>query len=372
MKSHIYKRGRTWWYQRGRQPNRVRLSLNTKNKTIAEERQRSLDQEFWLKENCPGLYVQGLLEKHNITLDELILALNDRVIGKVVDITLEEASEQFLSELTFEKDATKKNKYRQIRKMVKYLDGTRKISEITERDINLLLKDLKEVDGMRPATRKTHQTALKQMFRALAKRYDIKNPCEDVKNVKVPNEVKKAIPEKLLFDTIRNNTPELYVELAKKHRGSKVYFNPEFAEKDKIFWTLIAFTGMNVGDAHKVTKADFEQVNHREKTGEIRMLCMVDQLAEYGDDLFNIFTLDQARRSSRRFSLITGWTLSSVRKWYANKIVPILPQRDAKVLMGHSQQSNALNTNYLRPDNEMISKKMQNAFNDIMPVKARA
>ena len=50
MKSHITKRGKIYWYVRGSRSKRFRTSLNTKNKTIALERKRMLDNEFWMEE----------------------------------------------------------------------------------------------------------------------------------------------------------------------------------------------------------------------------------------------------------------------------------------------------------------------------------
>ncbi len=372
MKSHITKRGKIYWYVRGSRSKRFRTSLNTKNKTIALERKRMLDNEFWMEENTPETMVRHIMAEKGVSLNQLLDGLRSGGLRQGSDITLQVASEVFFSELTFEKEATKKHNLKRIQKVVDHIGKDLMISDIDEGHINILMKKLKEVDGYSPSTRKNHQTMANKMFRHFAKRYGIVDPTVDVKSVKVVQKVKRAIPGDLLFETIDNNTPELYVELSELHKGSGVYFKPEHARKDKLFWTLIAFTGMNVIDAYQVKKEDFTQANYREKSGELRILVLVDQLAKYGDEIFDIFTYDQAKKSSRRFSKITGWNLKSVRKWYANKIVPILPERDVKPLMGHSANSKALNTSYLLADRDKISEKMQTAFNDVMPVKAQA
>ena len=123
-KSHIFKRKRSnpkyktiWWYKRGMhgKPDYLCVSLSTSNRKLAEERQKNLDQEHWLKTNCPGIYIQDLIDRNGVTLEEVVdIIINSNVSGRKTSIL--DGFKEWLDQLTFSSDANRKHKTNNINK----------------------------------------------------------------------------------------------------------------------------------------------------------------------------------------------------------------------------------------------------------------
>jgi len=324
-----------------------------------------LDQEHWLKVNCPGLYIQNLLDEKGVTLDDLILSLNDRTISKNVDLTLVAAGVEFLEQEIFETDSTEKQKTHRIDLVVDGLGRTKSVSEISTRDLNIWQKSLKSKYA--PSTRHTYMRVAKELFAYLSNTYGIDNPCDNAKAVSVPVKVHSSIPTKLLMDTINNVDPGSYEILAEEY--PKFAFTEENARKDQIFWTLLAFTGASPIDACNITPSDFEGISQRQKSNIRVKYVLVDQLAKFGGDLFNIFTgRGQYSNSGKRFKVLTGFTFKAIRRFFLNELESKLARRDLKALAGHSEKSNVLDTNYLNADESAMEKGVRDLANEVMPI----
>lgn len=364
--SHIFKRrGNVWYYKRGNHgyPGYLYKSLNTGNRRLAEERQKSLDQEYWLKTNCPGIYIQDLIERNGVTLEEVVnLIVNSNSGSQKVSIL--DGFKEWLDQLTFSSEANKKHKTNNINKIGKWFSDLfpdEKVHEISFTHINKFIKWMDESLGLAKRTQSDNLSILKQFYSWAVLNYGLKqNPTTNGVLKIVQKEADKvAIPGKILFSTIDSLSSKLYkdMELSGNNFG---FSNPDNARKDQIFWTLIAFTGAWPVDAMNMKPDDFSGHSRRKKSNIKVKYVMVPQLAKFGSDLFGIFHSKSERDySGKRFKVLTGYTLKNIRTFFLNEMHKELKDTELKAVAGHTPDSKTLDKSYLNADTDAIETALQ-------------
>lgn len=360
MKSRLEKRGKVWWYASGSRNDRIRKSLGTGNKHIAEERQRALDQESWIKENCPGIYIQELLDRSKINFEDVVSYIKDSG-STVVSITLQKFAESWLDGIEFKTPKTEKTKRQRVKTFISFFGKDVTVDQVTATDVNGFLAKLL-ADNYAESTRQSYLTVIKEFFSVATERYNLPlNPAKSTETtkIKVKATPKDPISGELLFKTIARTTVELYRKLSKLH--PKRGFTSESARKDQAFWSIMAYTGVAPIDASSLQPGDFENFGKARTKVENNhsvsvYLVRVKQLLKFGDDIFGIWSKKPSTRDSQigqsreRFKILTdGWTFKAIRLFYLNELEEEGANRKTiKGLVGHSENSLTADKYYLR------------------------
>jgi hypothetical protein len=368
--SCIFKRRTVWYYKRGKQGRSgyLYITLRTGSRRLAEERQKSLDQEYWLKTNCPGIYIQDLIERNGVTLEEVVgLIVNSNVGSHKVSIL--GGFQEWLSQLTFSSDANRKHKTNNINKIGKWfsnLFSDKLIHEISFVHVNRFIKWMDEELGLAKRTQSDNLSILRQFYKWAVLHYGLKkNPTIDgVLKIIQKDSDKIEIPGVLLFNTIDKVGCALYERMSKHgdtYYNKKIGFgDPNNARKDQIFWTLIAFTGAWPVDAMNMIPDDFIGHSRRRKSNIKVKYIMVPQLAKFGSDLFGIFHSKSERDySGKRFKILTGYTLKNIRTFFLNEMHKELKDTELKAVAGHTPDSKTLDKSYLNADTNAIESALQ-------------
>ena len=134
--------------------------------------------------------------------------------------------------------------------------------------------------------------------------------------------------------------------------------------KDKMFWTLLAYTGMSNVDGSNVTLDDFKRGYYqRSKTSVRFMIWLHPEIAKYGEAIFGLYKNKNTRDgSARRFKKATGWMLKSVRKTFASTLLTQFESaNDAIAFTGHTNIKTLVD-HYATVDPEVGKKKLEQMF----------
>ena len=325
MKVYKRKRSPNYWVDYTNQNGqRVRKSLGTTRKKVADDLASTIQKQIWLA-------TEGLLNvvKTQLTLSDLVTDYVDNVVD------VNDKSEQ-----------SKATDKRWIHRFEEFVGPTTLFDSIAEKHCNGFVKHYKGKGLAETSLHKAGQI-LNVMFKyATRPPYNAKyNPFEWAQGVKqLSKKGEKQLP--IPWDDILKA-----IETTQN-------------ESDKMFWTLLAYTGMSPIDAPKVTLDDFNRgYFKRSKTAVRFSIWLHPEIAKYGDAIFGLYPARHQRDdSNRRFKKITGWPLKSVRKTFASTLVTQFESaEDAIAFTGHTNIK-TLMEHYATVDPEVVKSKLERMF----------
>jgi len=322
----VYKRRGSpfYWLEYYLNGKRVRLSTKTKRKVEAEERARLLQKQNWLRE-------EGLLAvdtpKH--TLQNLV----DDYLDNVVDVN--NKSQQ-----------SRETDKRWINRFVEFVSPDTPFESIDESHCNKFIADYK-ADGIADTTLHKAGQILRSMFHYASRPpYNAKyNPFDWAQGVK---------------QLSKKGEKQLPVEWDKIIKAIETTKN----QNDKMFWTLLAYTGMSPIDAPRVTLDDFNKGYFKRSKTSVRFaIWLHPEIAKFGDAIFGVYPARHQRDdSSRRFKKLTGHPLKAVRKTFASTLVTQFESaEDAIAFTGH-KNIKTLMDHYATVPPEVVKEKLENMF----------
>jgi integrase len=321
----IFKRSDSsfYWIDYVKDGQRVRMSLKTTRKAEAQERADEIRKHQWLVD-------QGLaIEKAIIyTLSDLATNYENTVI-----------------DVNDKSEGSKSTDKRWVNRFVDHIGGHTELDKITETECNNFVSYWKT--KVEETTLHKGGQILRQMFNYASRPpYNAKyNPFEWAQGVKqLSKKGKKQLPcpWDLVIKAIDDTTNI----------------------KDKMFWTLLAYTGMTYIDAKSVQKSDFKRGYYqRSKTSVRFMIWLHPEIKKYGDAIFGLYqnrsTYDD---SARRFRAKTGFQLKSVRKTFASTLLTQFESaEDAIAYTGHTNIKTLVD-HYATVDPEQGKRKLEQMF----------
>jgi len=315
--SRIYKRTGSphWQYTDGGGPHRIQKSTGTPNKRIAQLIQAKWDEE-------------RILQRHGIATKSMTCeALYQEYIELIQTVKSESWSKRISAGL----------------KQFIYVYSNHLIGRVTVKDINnYISKRLK--DDKANKTVRDEVSIVKAMFEyAIQNKYIHSNPCKNVilpaKKTKRP---RQAIPHDIVKKTI---------DLA-------------WREDDRIFWSLLYYTGLRVGDAGTLKpenlKGDCIELAQT-KTAEPVMIPLHNELLPYKDKLVDLMpTVHRRDESRKRFQKILRENfgmkadLHSLRHSFNTHLRDLgLAYEDRKALLGHISTSK-VTADYTHPNTDFL------------------
>ena len=321
----IFKRSDSgfYWLTYYEGKKRIRISLKTTRKAEAQERAEAIRKHQWLVE-------QGLVIEKNVTY------------------TLFDLAEDYETNVIDENEKSKGSKEtdkRWVNRFVDHIGGHIALDKIAEAECNNFVSHWKT--KVEDTTLHKGGQILRQMFNYASRPpYNAKyNPFEWAQGVKqLSKKGKKQLPcpWDLVIKAIDDTTNK----------------------KDKMFWTLLAYTGMTYIDAKDVQLSDFKRgYFQRSKTSVRFMIWLHPEIKKYGDAIFGLYqnrsTYDD---SARRFKAKTGFQLKSVRKTFASTLLTQFESaEDAIAYTGHTNIKTLVD-HYATVDPEQGKRKLEQMF----------
>tara|TARA_Y100000592_G_scaffold69020_1_gene107295 strand:+ start:1754 stop:2716 length:963 start_codon:yes stop_codon:yes gene_type:complete len=305
---------------------RVRKSLQTTKKLEAEERVDTIRKRLWLAQ-------EGLLnvEKPKVTLGDLI----EDYLNNVVDVN--NKSQQ-------SKDTDK----RWINRFKDYVGEDTLFSDIAETQCNGFVQHHKDNNLAETTLHKAGQILCTMFKYASRPPFDAKyNPFEWAQGVKqLSKKGEKLLP--IPWDNI-------LMAIDKTKRID-----------DKMYWTMLTYTGMSPIDTPLVTRADFDKgYFQRSKTSVRFSIWLHPEIAKYGDAIFGLYPKKSQRdESNRRFKKLngTGQPCKMIRKTFASTLLTQFESaEDAIAYTGHTNIKTLVDY-YATVDPEVVKVKLQQMF----------
>jgi len=324
----VYKRrgSSNYWLTYSEDGKRHRMSLGTTRKADAEQRADTIRKRLWLKQ-------EGLLtvERPNLTLADLTIDYLSNVVDE------NNKSQQ-------SKDTDK----RWINRFLEFVGPSTVFSTIDESHCNRFINSYKQAEP--PIAETTLHKAgqiLCSMFKYASRPpYEAKyNPFEWAQGVK---------------QLSKKGEKQLPVEWDKVIDAIEQTKN----QNDKMFWTLLAYTGMSPIDAPLITMDDFKRGYFKRSKTSVRFsVWLHPEIEKYGESIFGLYPKRHQRDdSNRRFKKITGHPLKSVRKTFASTLVTQFESaEDAIAFTGHTNIKTLMD-HYATVDPEVVKSKLEKMF----------
>ena len=304
---------------------RIKKCLETTKKSEAISRADAIDKHLFLLKN-------GLIkpEVKQYTIGDLWTDYEQNVVNK-----------------NKKSDGSKDTDRRSINRFIDFIGEYTAINDISEHNVNDFISHLENKLQLAETTIHKCSQICKSMFNYASKPpYDAKyNPfdwAQSVKQLSKKGEKQLPCPWDLVLDAIEK-TDNI---------------------KDKMFWTLLAYTGMSNVDGSNVTLDDFKRGYYqRSKTSVRFMIWLHPEIAKYGKAIFGLYKNKNTRDgSARRFKKATGWMLKSVRKTFASTLLTQFESaNDAIAFTGHTNIKTLVD-HYATVDPEVGKKKLEQMF----------
>jgi integrase len=306
--SSLYKDKNTWHYSRGSGKSRIRKSLQTSSKKEAKRRQKILDEHYWNAKGIVTVKLSQLIKEYKETVK---LLKDSRANKRHVDNFYE---------------------------WLKYDPNVDELKPSVFDDYkNYLLMDLENTS--KTARNKLMVLSAMMNYALHTKEYTERNPLKGIrmpsKNATKPrrpipvDDIKKAI-------AITNN------------------------EKDKIFWSLLLYTGLRVYDAGCLTENQVKQGVIQQKSGIPKPIPLPQKILAYGDKIYNIYpNSNHIARSRKRYQEIMSTfgyetDFHAIRHSVTTKLAKEgISESDIKNITGHD--SKAVKT-YIHMDTDDYSR----------------
>ena len=304
---------------------RIKKCLETTKKSEAISRADAIDKHLFLLKN-------GLIkpEVKQYTIGDLWTDYEQNVVNK-----------------NKKSEGSKDTDRRSINRFIDFIGEYTAINDISEHNVNDFISHLENKLQLAETTIHKCSHISKSMFNYASKPpYDAKyNPfdwAQSVKQLSKKGEKQLPCPWDLVLDAIEK-TDNI---------------------KDKMFWTLLAYTGMSNVDGSNVTLDDFKRGYYqRSKTSVRFMIWLHPEIAKYGEAIFGLYKNKNTRDgSARRFKKATGWMLKSVRKTFASTLLTQFESaNDAIAFTGHTNIKTLVD-HYATVDPEVGKKKLEQMF----------
>lgn len=316
--SRLYRRNDSpnWYYTDGTGRNRLMKSTGTANRRIAELIRTRWDE-------------QRILERHGILSKKMTC---NQLRDEYVQLVEKRKSESRV--------ITIKTVLRQFCKQY----GDSQIGPLTVKDINDYVS-YRVDQGKSPKTVREDISITKTMFRyAIENGYINANPCDLV-----------MLPEKRLVRPRKPIPPEMV----------KKAFDLAWREDDRLFWMLLYYSGLRVGDAGTLQEENIVdntiKLDIQTKTGEPVRIPLHKDLISNKKRLINLMPTVHRRNASReRFQKILNDNfglksdLHSLRHSFNTHLRDLgLGYEDRKALLGHKAASR-ITADYTHTNNELL------------------
>ena len=286
-----------YYFHYGTGKSRIRKSLKTTNRRVAEKLYVTMHTEVLLKEKGIPISSLNVQELFNEYYKLEILPKKKKPWADRVNIAINHFIDDY---------------------------GEKQIIKIRLIDINkFITKRLLIVAG---TTVKKELSILNNMFEyAYHNTYIPKNPTRTASVGDVKSKEGENIPNDVWVELMRLNVPN----------------------KDKIFWNILYYTGLRAVDAGTLKKEDIKNgVIKQQKTDRNVGIYLHPKLQEYGDNIYEIYPEKKNRDTSRALlqnklaSLgypLKKWNLHSLRHSFTTNLQELgLGLEDIKNLTGHS------------------------------------
>jgi integrase len=304
---------------------RIKKCLETTKKSEAISRADAIDKHLFLLKN-------GLIkpEVKQFTVGDLWIDYEQNVVNK-----------------NKKSEGSKDTDRRSINRFIDFVGQHTPINDISEHNVNDFISHLENKLQLAETTIHKCSQIWRSLFSYASKPpYDAKyNPfdwAQSVKQLSKKGEKQLPCPWDLVLDAIEK-TDNI---------------------KDKMFWTLLAYTGMSNVDGSNVTLDDFKRGYYqRSKTSVRFMIWLHPEIAKYGEAIFGLYKNKNTRDgSARRFKKATGWMLKSVRKTFASTLLTQFESaNDAIAFTGHTNIKTLVD-HYATVDPEVGKKKLEQMF----------
>ena len=331
----IYKRKRSgyYWVTFMEGGTQIRQSLKTSSKKIASELVGEMEKQRFLLEN--GIAVTRVT---NIKLGELELDYIENVVN-----------------LSKNKETTKQRDRSVIAFFTGFLGKGLYLVDIKETHINKYIS-MRLDSGKTEVTVAKDRSILTKLFEYGKKEpYSLTvNPfswSQKAKDLSTITEIKPPVP------------------------WDKIHFAIENADRveDKMFWSILAYTGMQPNDAMKVAQDDFERGYYFRNKSKVKFyLFYHPEIKKYGKDAFGFYTSkSQADKSGKRFKKLTGFTQGAMRRQFATTISDKVGGEKAIEYTGHTN-TKTLKKHYWTQSDSMIREVLINVAPDLAKSRAKA
>ncbi len=306
--SYLYKRGRYWWYGRGK----IQTSTKATDKTTAERIQHKWDNDYALKR-------AGITVLNDIRLNDMIWDWY---------------------RFTHKSPAW----YTRISISIRHFQSFTDNPVVSDIDVRLLNEFIAwRSDTVAPNTIKNDLNALRQLFS-----YAVDNSFIDYNPV------------------IRANKPKYKIRYPRTPipRATLDQIFGVAIPQDRVYWMVCYYTGLSPSDAGTLQPEYIkDNVIHtaRTKTGVPVPIPLHHKLIELGDAIHNCMVLKSARDdSNRRFTVIANSmgikaVVYNLRHSFVSHLFDLgLSIDDIKIVAGHTTGS--MTSHYTKPQMDTIKK----------------
>lgn len=331
----IYKRKTSsyYWVTFMEGSTQIRQSLKTSSKKIASELVSEMEKQRFLLAN--GIAVAKVT---NSTLGQLV----DDYVSNVVD---QSANAQ----------STKQRDRAVIKCFTDFIKPSTFLVDIKETNINRYVS-MRLASGKAQVTVAKDRSILTKLFE-----YGKKDPysltvnpfswSQKAKDLSTITEIKPPVP------------------------WDKIHFAIENADRveDKMFWSILAYTGMQPNDAMKVTQDDFERGYYFRNKSKVKFyLFYHPEIKKYGEDAFGFYTTkSHSDKSGKRFKKLTGFTQGAMRRQFATTISDKVGGEKAIEYTGHTN-TKTLKKHYWTQSDKVIREVLINVAPDLAKSRAKA
>lgn len=345
--STLKKRGDSWYYFRGSRNTRVRLSLKTSNKKIAEIRENKLN--LMMSMGTHGMnhgvaaqkYLDYIIENYDVSAD------TESIVNGFNKLSLKKIAEEYRELCNDTKSASWSRRIgHHLNRITDYF-GDVLMPDIKPPDINRMLKK-RSADNFAPSTINDEIAILNSLYKyAVGCQYIMYNP------VDTPAVIR---PKNVWVNPRSAPTHEIMQSIFEEAEKEGLY-------EDVIFWKLICYTGLRPGDAGNLTKDKIiNEGTVQKKTGFRAALFMHPEIEQYGDAIYNLKPKEKPHRAKsrgrlQRIAKSLKWNkhidLHCLRHYFATRMSELgLSAEDLKILTGHT--SSKMVTNYAHPRYDYI------------------
>ena len=345
--SKIIKRCDYWNYSSGSRATRIRLSLKTGNKKIAESRQGKLD--LMLSYGTHGMKHQMAANKYldHIIDNFLVSGDTELIVNGFNKLSLANVADEY-GELCHDTKSSSWSKRigQHLHRIVDYY-GDILLVDLKPQDINRMIKK-RTMSGFAPSTINDEIAILNSLYKySVGCQYIMYNPVDTPAIMR---------PKNVWVNPRIAPTHEIMHKIFSAGEKEGLY-------EDVIYWKLICYTGLRPGDAGNLTKDKIiNEGTVQKKTGFRAALFMHHEVLQYGDAIYNLKPEDKphretSRRRLQRIAKALGWPeridLHCLRHYFATRMSELgLSAEDLKILTGHT--SSKMVTNYSHPRYDYI------------------
>jgi|19_taG_2_1085344.scaffolds.fasta_scaffold00950_22 integrase len=345
--SKIVKRGEAWHFISGSGATRIRLSLKTGNKKIAEIRENKLN--LMMSYGTHGIKTQVAAQRYleHIIVNYDVSSDTEFIANGYNKLSMKKIANEYRALCNDTKSSAWSRRIgHHLNRILNYF-GDVLMPDIKPPDINNMIKQ-RTRDGFAPSTMNDEIAILNSLYKyAVGCQYIMYNPVDTPAIIR---------PKNVWVNPRSAPTHEIMQSIFRAGEKEGLY-------EDVIFWKLICYTGLRPGDAGNLTKDKIiNEGTVQKKTGFRAALFLHPEIEQYGDAIYNLKPKEKPHRAKsrghlQRIAKSLKWDkhidLHCLRHYFATRMSELgLSAEDLKILTGHT--SSKMVTNYAHPRYDYI------------------